>query len=635
MKATTLKILVLSLALTGVMWAADEDEDPGQGVARVSLINGDVSVRRGDSGEVVAAAVNAPLVVQDQVITGSASRAEVQFDWANMIRLSSNSEIRLADLENRRYLIQVAQGTVTFRVARESDADVEISTPNVSVRPMRKGSYRITVQEDGDSEITVRSGEAEIFTPGGSERLGSGRTMLARGSASDPEYRIVSGIGKDGWDQWNEERDRRFEDAQAYRYVDRSIYGAEDLEGYGSWVDVAPYGWVWSPRVAAGWAPYSYGRWAWMDWYGWNWVSYDPWGWAPFHYGRWFYDSPRGWCWYPGPLRTRQYWRPGLVAFFGYGGWGGFQAGAGLGHVGWVPLAPHEPFHPWYGRRYYNGYRNDIDNSVRIVNNTNIVSVYRNARVNNAVSAMEASQFGRGSGNPVRVRGDELRRVDLVRGQLPVVPGRESLRVSNRQVVTTPERRVIPNERFFSRTRPAPVDRVPFEQQQRGIEQVTRRTFGEPAPVRRVEPAAPAPSVQAPTVRPVPVPERRQPVDNDNWRRFERTAPRAEPAAPSRTMDAPRREPPVYRPAPAETPRQEAPVYRPVPRNNDEPRNNSPQIRVSPPTVRERQAAPAPRTESARPAPQVREAPRGGDGGTASRSEGGARGSAERGSARR
>ena len=94
------------------------------------------------------------------VVTGANSRAEVQLDWANLIRLSSNAEVRLAELENQRYTLQVARGLVTFRVLRESDADVEISTPSVSVRPTGIGTYRIEVREDGDSEITVRSGSA-------------------------------------------------------------------------------------------------------------------------------------------------------------------------------------------------------------------------------------------------------------------------------------------------------------------------------------------------------------------------------------------------------------------------------------------------------------------------------------------
>src|SRR5690348_17200837 len=91
----------------------DDSFDPdsaSRGVARLSVMNGDVSVRRGDSGDYVAAAINAPLVVGDRVLTGSNSRAEVQFDWANMIRLGPDSEVRMGELEYRRYLAQLARG---------------------------------------------------------------------------------------------------------------------------------------------------------------------------------------------------------------------------------------------------------------------------------------------------------------------------------------------------------------------------------------------------------------------------------------------------------------------------------------------------------------------------------------------
>src|SRR5205814_4505942 len=90
--------------------------DPAHGVARISLLNGDVSVRRGDSGDVVAAALNAPLVSQDRLLTSSSSRAEVQLDSTNILRVGSNSEVRLNDVQYGRFQIQVAIGTVTFRV---------------------------------------------------------------------------------------------------------------------------------------------------------------------------------------------------------------------------------------------------------------------------------------------------------------------------------------------------------------------------------------------------------------------------------------------------------------------------------------------------------------------------------------
>jgi hypothetical protein len=511
--------------------AQDAPDGAGRGVARISVINGDVSVRRGDSGDVVAAAINSPLVVEDRVLTGPASRAEVQFDWANMIRLSREAEIRLAELEYKRYIVQVARGTVTFRVLRDHDADVELSTPSVSVRPVKKGEYRITVNDDGTSEITVRSGEAEVFTPRGSERLKGGRTMLARGTMADPEFRFVSELQDDEWDRWNERRDKDLARSRSYNYVSRDIYGADDLDDHGSWVNVSSYGWVWSPRVAAGWAPYRHGRWTWVDYYGWTWVSHDPWGWAPYHYGRWMYSAPYGWCWWPGAVHTRHFWSPALVAFFGVGN---VRVGLGFGNIGWVPLAPYERYYPWYGRNYYNGYRNNTYvNNVRIVNNVNITNVYRNARIDRAVTVVDHDGFGRGrSGNAFRVRDGEGSRFSTFEGRVPITPGRDSLRVSDRDAaVRTASNRE--DGRFFSRRQPAAVDRVPFEEQRRGMEQVARRTFGEESP-RAERPVAPVSTPGMPSRSDRGGNSGEVGSERSGWRRIGET-PRTTVDAPGRT----------------------------------------------------------------------------------------------------
>ena len=261
----------------------DQDEDgPGRGVARISLMNGEVSVKRGDTGDLVAAAINAPLMVSDRILTAAGARAELQFDSANLLRMAGNSEVRLSELEWQRYMIQIAGGTVMFRVLRNSEAQVELNTPSVALRPLKKGEYRVTVREDGSTEITVRSGELEVFTPRGSERLKSGRTMLARGANDNPEFQVVNAPERDEFDRWSQDRDRYFERSRAYEYVSNDIYGAEDLDNSGYWTNYPQYGRVWVPRVNAGWAPYRNGRWVYYDWYGWTWVSYDPWGWAPY-----------------------------------------------------------------------------------------------------------------------------------------------------------------------------------------------------------------------------------------------------------------------------------------------------------------------------------------------------------------
>ena len=481
MKRTLLAVLLLALLQSGPAMAQTADEEEGRGVARISILNGDVSVRRSDTGDWVAAAVNAPVIVPDTVYSGASSRAEVQLDYANMIRLAANTEVRFTELEYRRYQLQIAQGTVTYSVLRDSNADVDLSTPNVSVRPYRKGRYRITVTPEGTTEVTVRDGAAEIYTPNGVESLGEGKTMLIRGSASNPEFRTASAIPRDDWDRWNSERDKELRQTSSYQYVSNDVYGVEDLDGYGSWVNVDPYGWVWSPRATVGWAPYRYGRWSWVDWYGWSWVSYDPWGWAPYHYGRWFHHGGR-WCWWPGAMHGRHYWRPALVGFLGWNSYSGFNVGVGFGfgHVGWVPLAPYETYHPWYGRHYYGSYRNrtHIDNSVNIVNNVNVTNIYRNARVDNGITAVRGDNFGRGRvDNVYRANGAEFRNASAVRGQLPVTPHRDSVRMASREVGGTPSRSARSADSFYTRRSARPVERVSFADQQRSVQASSQRTF--------------------------------------------------------------------------------------------------------------------------------------------------------------
>jgi len=422
----------------------DDGDAPDHGVARISLVNGDVTVRRGDTGDLTAAAPNGPLLVNDLLATGQNSTAEIQFDAANMIRLGNTSEVRIGELEYGRYLVQIASGTTMFRVLRNNNADVEISTPTVSVRPTEQGSYRITVLPDGTTEITVRSGRADIFSPRGSESLSPGRTMEARGTPSDPEYMIVASIPNDDWDRWNADRDRTLERAVSTRYVPPDVYGAEDLDSYGQWQNDPSYGNVWVPAVDPGWAPYRVGRWEYVDFYGWTWVSGDPWGWAPYHYGNW-YMSSYGWAWYPGAFGGRHYWRPAMVSFFGWGG-GGLSVGFGFGNVGWVPLAPFERYRPWYGRGY---------NSTTIVNNVTVVNNFRNARfVNgrNGVTSVNANDFGRGrridSNNFVRASNNDLARAGSVQGRLPFSASRDGRRMSDRQVNQQSAPRLSDNTRF-------------------------------------------------------------------------------------------------------------------------------------------------------------------------------------------
>ncbi len=448
-------------------------------MARISFTSGDVSVKRGDTGEAVAAVTNAPLLAADTIATGPEARAEVQFDSGHRIRLGSEVEARLAEIQDQRFRMELARGTAALSVSRDSRAQAEVSTPNVSMRPLQRGLYRITVGDDGQTTITVRAGEAEIYSEKGTERLSQGQTMTVRGNADDPEFQIAAAIGRDEWDGWNEQRDQALSSAESYRYVNPDIPGAEELDGQGSWVNDPAYGEVWAPRVSPDWAPYRDGRWSWEDYYGWTWVSNDPWGWAPYHYGNWYQGSV-GWCWYPGIYSRPVFWRPALVAFFGFGG-GGFGVGfgfGGFGNIGWLPLAPFEPFHPWYGRGGFGfGDRRYNVNNVNITN-VNITNIYRNARVNGAISGVSANAFTNGQfGAVTPVSAQQVRSAGLVRGMLPIAPTRNNLRFADRTTAVTPTRfgtNSFGGSRLGNGAQSPAATRVPFEQQRQSIRQSTQ-----------------------------------------------------------------------------------------------------------------------------------------------------------------
>jgi len=59
------------------------------------------------------------------------------------------------NLSRTQIQLQVGQGLVNYDVLKDSEANVEIDTPNVAIRPhMNEGSYRITVNSNGEPSWT-------------------------------------------------------------------------------------------------------------------------------------------------------------------------------------------------------------------------------------------------------------------------------------------------------------------------------------------------------------------------------------------------------------------------------------------------------------------------------------------------
>ncbi len=320
-------------------------------VARLSVVDGQVGLKHGDTADQAAASENAPVVAGDYITTGNDGHAEVQLDADNLVRAGANTQVRFTQLDGAHDVTQLAEGSLEVRVFASGQDNVQVQTPSVDVEPSEPGSYLVTVTSDGNTQVTARSGSVAVVTPQGTQEVDPGRTMVVAGTANNPQYQYIDEVAQSDIEAWGDQRDQMLASGASAQsqYVPSDMTGTADLNQYGNWVDIPGYGNAWVPNgVAPGWTPYSDGSWVSLNYYGPTWVAAEPWGWAPYHYGRWFYASSVGWAWTPGPRYARPVWSPALVAFVGFGG--GVRVGVGLGNVGWVPLAPGESYRPWWGR---------------------------------------------------------------------------------------------------------------------------------------------------------------------------------------------------------------------------------------------------------------------------------------------
>jgi hypothetical protein len=449
-------------------------DNNGPGVARMSVVQGSTVIQRGDSNTQSDAVVNAPLLPGDYVSTGDSSRAELQYDGATAIRLGGNMQARVTNNDPNNRSLQLADGTIEVGLVKGSQA-FQVDTPSVSVRAREAGDYRISIDRDGSTWVTARRGKAQVATANRTYDLSPGRTLVARGSASDPSISYASEVGYDAFDDFNAKRDQQMIAADnASPNLSPTIAGYDDLGQYGNWEDVSGYGDAWVPQQSTDWAPYRDGSWVWEGGYGWTWVGDEPWGWAPYHYGRWFWANGYGWAWLPPAYAYDPTWYPALVGFYGYGdGYGdGVSLDFGFPCIGWVPLAPFETFYAWYpgwswgGRGW--GFRPGWGGwGRRIAGIGNIGHIYRNFGHGGGSGTLRG-KFGNGKlgrNTPVTTR--NMGRVGQLRGSLPVTPTRSSLGVGR-----TPSSRVAFSHEFQSQrfaSNPQIRSRESFSEQQHTI----------------------------------------------------------------------------------------------------------------------------------------------------------------------
>jgi len=403
---------------------------------RLSFLDGDVSFFRPGSPDWVPAAINTPLAAGDELYASKDANLEIQIGASSFVRAGDDAELALTSLEPDFLQLRVTEGTVSLDLrSLKPSQSFEVDTPNGAFTIDRSGYYRVDVYEDTTTFIARRGGSASVTLVQGTQMTLMGSEQVVITGADSPKIETYAAPELDAWDRWNYARTDQLLDAVSTRYVPEGVYGAYDLDEYGTWRVVPTYGAVWLPsRVAVGWAPYTTGRWLYDPFYGWSWVDVAPWGWAPYHYGRWVYVSGL-WGWAPGPIVTRPYYAPALVAFYG----GNVSVGISIGGpIGWVALGWGEPLSPWWGPARFRSHVHwagwggpHVVNRVVVKHNkvfgVHDIHSYENSGVKHAFVAMGRDQFGRRSVKKGRIESARIANFKPLAGDLELRPASESL----------------------------------------------------------------------------------------------------------------------------------------------------------------------------------------------------------------
>jgi hypothetical protein len=344
-------VAVATLACLFLGTALAQDVDPPGRVGRIAEIQGTVWRYDADEAEWVAASRNRPVTTGDRLSTEAGARAEVQIG-SSTLRLNGATEIEVRQLDDEHVRVYLATGDIALRL-RASDVarEFEVETDAGRFLPGTAGHMRI--EREGRSSFGgVWSGSMRFDTRDSALDINAGQRAEFWEDNGTTHYTWAS-AQNDGFSQWALAQDRQDErNALQARDISPEMTGVEDLDRYGRWDTHPEYGAIWAPTsVAAGWAPYRDGHWAWVNPWGWTWVDDAPWGFAPFHYGRWV-DYRGRWVWAPGRYASRPVYAPALVGWIGGSGVSvGVTIGGGRSrppYVGWVPLAPREPYMPGY-----------------------------------------------------------------------------------------------------------------------------------------------------------------------------------------------------------------------------------------------------------------------------------------------
>ena len=280
------------------------DAHTGIRIVRLSLARGEVQLDHGIGTASERAFANLPIVSGAHLQTAEGI-AEVEFEDNSTLRLAPQTRVQFSTLSRDRSgvtstVVTVLQGTL-FASLLKHDRNPLVLVAGSRTLTLRPGSHLRLQVDQPAFHLSVLDGDVEVQSSAGLTTVAKKHGLVS--DPANPEIATLTGKetqqdGLSAWDKQSVEYHQASSNLAAF--AGNGLYGANDLNYYGSFVDMPGCGSMWRPYFAsANWSPFSVGAWSYYPGAGYSFVSPYPWGWTPFHTGAWQQCGNAGWGWSP------------------------------------------------------------------------------------------------------------------------------------------------------------------------------------------------------------------------------------------------------------------------------------------------------------------------------------------------
>lgn len=417
MKRTSLGIAFLGLFLSPLM-AADSPYQVVNGpkdfyYGHISLVEAKAEsespvILRGDARVPEPAVLNAPIGPGDTIRTSPSRRVEIQFDNGTIIRMDTDSELRIETIlaralsaDSRMSNLVLSRGRLFVMYKQYSAREIfQIVLPKAAVKLRHNSVAMIGLNGDNDADVQVKYGKADILFGQTADKLdkrvvGKGMRAIV---GSDYRFAFQAVAENSDFETWNKTINDDFQELhkglstlpKPVRRLNPAVQSFAEKFGnfYGTWIYDDYLGYVWRPNYNdtypnGSWQPYFYGQWI-SSAGQMYWVPGEPWGWVPYHLGIWQWDAKKGWFWIPGSAFAPAWvdwaifqghsfaWRPWSIWDWAWDdpfaykyGWAAFFAGnnnywrwPGYWNLGWngSPYCAYWADYFWWGNPFIYGF---------------------------------------------------------------------------------------------------------------------------------------------------------------------------------------------------------------------------------------------------------------------------------------